>query len=65
MSDRPAHLVGDGVEWRHVVMTYEGEHECCRIYVDADPFDEKRSRESLAGIEEANHILPAGLRGAV
>jgi hypothetical protein len=60
MSDRPAHLVGDGVEWHHVVITYEGKNKCFRIFVDADPFDERRSRESLAGIEEANHILPAG-----
>ena len=30
MSDRPAHLVGDGVEWHHVVMTYEGKSKSLR-----------------------------------
>ncbi len=59
MSNRPAHIVGDGVEWHHVVMTYEGKTKSLRVYVDADPFDAKRSAESLAGIEEAHHILPA------
>jgi hypothetical protein len=30
-----------------------------RVYVDADPMDQNRTRRSLAGIEEANHIIPA------
>jgi len=60
MSDRPAHLIGDGVEWHHVVMTYQGKDKTFRICVDADPLDAGRSAESLAGIQEANHIIPAG-----
>jgi len=60
MSERPVHLVGDGVEWHHVVMTYDGGSKSLKVCVAANPPDTKRARESLEGIEEASHIFPAG-----
>jgi len=59
LSDRPVHLVGDGVEWHHVVMSYDGATKSLNIYVDGTPTDPKRARSSTRLIEQANHIIPA------
>ncbi len=59
MSDRPIHLVGDGIEWHHVVMSYDGSAKSLNVYVDGTPTDPRRSKSSTQGIDQADHIIPA------
>ena len=59
MSDRPIHLIGDGVEWHHAVMSYDGATKSLNIYVDGTPTDPKRARSSTGQIDQADHIIPA------
>ncbi|NQU20498.1 MAG: hypothetical protein HQ567_04390 [Candidatus Nealsonbacteria bacterium] len=59
MSNRQAHLVGDGVEWHHVVMVYRGNSKEFDIYVDGDRSDKRDSSAVIEGTKATGHIIPA------
>ncbi len=51
--------VGDGFEWHHIVMVYDGGRKTFEMYVDGNSVDKARSRTGLKGLAEENHIVPA------
>jgi len=57
-------VVGDGFEWHHVVMIYDGSRKTMDMYIDGKTVnkDHVSVRRSLKGIGDENHIVPA--RGA-
>lgn len=54
-------VVGDGFEWHHVVMIYDGSRKTMDMYVDGTSVnkDHISVRRSLKGIGDENHIVPS------
>jgi len=55
-----AQVVGDGFEWHHVAMIYDGGRKTFDMYVDGTTVnkDHISVRRSLKGIGDENHIVP-------
>ncbi len=54
-------VAGDGVEWHHVVMIYDGARKTFEMYTDGVVADKTRGSNprALKGIGDENHIVPA------
>jgi len=54
-------VVGDGFEWHHIAMIYDGSRKTMDMYVDSATVnkDHISVRRSLKGIGDENHIVPS------
>ena len=54
-------VVGDGFEWHHVALVYDGGRKMLDLYVDGQTIDKKHIsvRRALKGIGDENHIVPS------
>ncbi|MGB2823795.1 MAG: sialate O-acetylesterase [Phycisphaerae bacterium] len=54
-------VVGDGIEWHHVALVYDGGRKMFDLYVDGSllPKEHISVRRALKGIGDENHIVPS------
>jgi len=54
-------VVGDGFEWHHVALVYDGARKMLDLHVDGRPVDKTHIsvRRAMKGLGDENHIVPS------